>query len=147
MNIHILVIILKVIGTTHHDWQKYFNYERNDDREQKHLDKLNVEKGDEFIIINKRYGSLPNEVIFNDIKATVNGHGLKIIEVTCNKNTHLFDWGKCFELAKQIYTIDTSFNYLFDKLNLITVPNVWTRRKNDWSEIDYLFKNPFIKMN
>jgi hypothetical protein len=134
----------KRIGLDYNDWLDYFNFERDIEREN-HLfyNILNLKEGETYNLINRMFGSPPHTTIANfDYPKNV-----KNIEIKFYEGINVFDWCKVFENANEIYTTDTCYIVLAEKLNLKCEKiNIFTRREGDWSEIDYILKKDFNKL-
>ena len=72
---------------------------------------------------------------------------LRIIEVDYYEGVTLLDWCKVIENATEMCIIDSSINFIIDKLKPKCKINMWSRRPNNWSEINYIFKTEYNLMN
>jgi hypothetical protein len=135
----------KIIGLSHDDWVDYFNFQRNKDKEESlFYDILNLKDNEEFIFVNRQYSSPPG-ILFQNLNFPIN---VRNVEMKLIEGFSVFDWCKVLENAIGIYSIDTCINYFIEKLNLKAKHiEITSRRPGNWSEIDYLFKKPFTKMN
>ena len=106
----------QLVNLNHNDWLDYFNFTRNIEKENSLYYKiLNLKDDDEYVLVNSLYGSPPHSVksdlvTFNTDK--------KVVEIEYISDYNLFDWCKVIENASEIYFVDTSFTYLFEKLEL-----------------------------
>ena len=127
----------------HNDWEKYFNFKRNYKKEKVLFDQLT--NNEPYIFVNKKYGTPPNYSINNSVTNTIIDKSLRIVELDLLDNFTIFDWSTIFENAEEIHTIDTSINYIFDKLKLKTDKIfVYPRLGNQTIfELDGLFKTNF----
>jgi hypothetical protein len=124
------------------DWVDYFNFKRNTDKENKlYYDILNLKTNEEYTFINKYYATPPNHQIYN-IKENPNE---KIINLEMIEGFTIFDWCKVIENASKISIIDTSLNYIIEKLNLKTTDLTCYCRwgEKTYNEINILFKKPW----
>jgi hypothetical protein len=130
----------KMLGMEYHDWQDYFILNRNTEKENSlYYEKLGLKDGEEYCVLLRNYGSPPAY-----LKWPVNYTGnLRTVELDFYENYTLFDWSKVLENAAEIHAVDSSINYLFEKLNLTKNIFLYSRRGNDFSEIDYMFKTPY----
>lgn len=130
-----------LVDIDYSDWLKFFNFNRNIEKENElYYNILGLKDNEEYILISRNYGSPPNFLKFPiEIKTNIKNVELDF----CDKFT-LFDWCKVMENAKEIHTIDSSINFILEKINT-NVLYLYTRRKNNFSEIDYLFKKDYIK--
>jgi hypothetical protein len=129
----------------HYDWVDYFNPIRNIDKENVlFYEILGLKDGDIFCLNSRNYGSPPNYLKFNFDRKT----DLKIVELDFIDGFNLFDWSKVIEKSSEIQTIDSSINYLIEKLPNNKKPiYLWSRRVGNWSEIDYIFNKDYNLMN
>ena len=134
----------KRLGLSLDDWINYFNFERNLEREN-HLyyNILKLKDGEKYNLINRMYGSPPNSIIANfDFPKDI-----KYVELDYHNGITVFDWCKVLENANNIYTTDTCYILLAEKLNLKCEKlNIFSRRPGNWSEIDYMLNKSFNKL-
>jgi len=130
------------LGLNCHDWLDYFNFQRNKERED-HLfyDILKLKDGDKYNLVNRIYASLPNSIVANFEYPK----DKKVIEIKFYEGINVFDWCKVFENAHEIYTTDTCYILLAEKLKCSTL-NIFSRRTGNWSEIDYILNKNFNKL-
>jgi len=99
------------------DWKNYFNFERNIKKENElFYDVLGVREDEEFIFLNRNFAS-PPDIFVKPINISTN---YRIIEMKIIDNFTIFDWCKVLEKTKAIITVETSLNYIIEKLNLST---------------------------
>lgn len=98
------------------DWIDYFSFERNYEKENMLFKKLTFEEP--FVLINKKFGSPPNFAIKNGVEKTIINKNLRIVEMDFVEHFTLFDWCTILEKAEEIHSVDTSINYLIEKLEL-----------------------------
>jgi hypothetical protein len=132
----------KCVGLSYDDWVDYFTFERNHEKENYlFYDILKLKDGEKYNLINRMYGSPPNTLIANfDFPKNV-----KNVEINYYKDITVFDWCKVLENANEIYTTDTCYILLAEKLKCNTL-NIFTRRSGNWSEIDYILNKNFNKL-
>jgi len=94
------------------DWQKYFVFNRNKDREIQLKEKYNIKDGEEFIFINDLFASPPN-MLKRDIPVNTD----KKIIYNDGSPCHIFDYCWLFENASEIHLIESAFCYLVEVLN------------------------------
>lgn len=120
------------------DWSTYFNFKRNIDKEN-HLfyNVLGLRDGEDYVFVNKHYGTPPNFKLF-DINIDENE---KNINLELFESYTLFDWIKVVENASKIIMIDSSLNYIIEKLNLKTDNLVCYCRHGEYTykQIAHLF--------
>lgn len=126
----------KLVNIDGSDWLNYFNFTRNISKEELLYSLLNPNDED-YILVSRNYGTPPDYKKANFGVDTKYG---KIIEVDLIEGFTIFDWCKLIENAKEIWMMDTSLNYIIDKLDLKAEKLKLFSRRPDFSEIDYLFK-------
>jgi len=129
-----------MIGLDYDDWQDYFHFDRNFDKENElYYNVLGLTDDAEFIFINNLY----NTDIKNSNLFSKNNFDLPVIELKILDGFTLFDWCKVLEKAKKIYTINTSINYIIEVIDTSYDEYViYAHDEKNKSEIDYLFKKP-----
>lgn len=121
----------KLVNIDSSDWVNYFNFKRNTIRENfLYHDVLNIQENEEYILVNKNYGSPPNFKTLTNIKYPTN---TKVVEMDFYGLDTIFDWCKVVENAKEIYTVETAICYIMDKLKTENV-NLYPR---DGLNLDY----------
>ena len=125
------------------DWKEYFNFKRNEDRENSLIEKLNLDITKPFNLINNNCGTYPN---FDKRKDLVPNNDYQNIYMDFIDGINLFDWIKVFENAEEIHTVETSVYYILEKLGLervyIYAKPTPQNRSNDFSYMkDHCNKN------
>lgn len=128
-----------------HDWQKYFNFSRNYQKERALFDKLNLNENEPYILISEHFGSYPDYIKRKQIDVT---HDYKKIYIEIIDDFNVFDWCKVIEHAEEIYIVDTCFNYIIEKLDLKAKHLFLSSRypDNSFDAIDGLFEKPWVKI-
>jgi len=129
----------KFLGLKIDNWQEYLFINRNKEKEDKLKQLYNISSGDEYVVLNRNYGCLPN---FNTCRYLKNfSSKYKTIEITPRENFSLFNWSAILEGAKEIHTVDTSIMYLMEKLNLTGKLYCYSRYyPANFSDVTHLFK-------
>ena len=103
-----------MVGLDHSDWQDYFKFERNFDKEDDlYYNVLGLKDDSEFVFINNLY----NTDIRDCELLSPENYDLPVVELKIMDGFTLFDWCKVLEKAKSVFTINTSINYLIDVLD------------------------------
>ena len=103
-----------MVGLDHSDWQDYFKFERNFDKEDDlYYNVLGLKDDSEFVFINNLY----NTDIRDSELLSPENYDLPVVELKIMEGFTLFDWCKVLEKAKSVFTINTSINYLIDVLD------------------------------
>ena len=117
-------------GTTHDNWQDYFQLKRDKKREQSLIDYLSIKR--DVHLVQKIFGTPPTwmETLNKTIKTPEN---LQRIEVSYIDGFDVFDWLGVYELASKIDVVSTSSFYFFEKLNLNCKPTIYSRNTTNRS--------------
>lgn len=108
----------KLVGLDFEDWADYFFFERNIEKENKlFYEILGLRDDDMYSFISKNYGSPPNHAEMN----IDSNKSIKRIEMQFIDGYSIFDWCKVIENATEIKTVDSSINFIIDKLILKTI--------------------------
>jgi hypothetical protein len=129
-----------MLGLDYDDWQEYFKFDRDLDKENDlYYNVLGLKDDSEFIFINNLYNT-----DIKDSKLLSNEQfNLPVVELKIIEGFTLFDWCKVLEKAKKIHTINTSINYIIEVLDTSYDEYViYAHDEKNKSEIDYLFKKP-----
>jgi len=102
-------------GLDYQNWQDHLTWERNTEKEN-HIfyEVCKLKDGDKYSVVSNTWGTLPHSSK-RDIQTN---HIYPTIYVQSIDGYTIFDWVKVLENATEIYMIDTSFNYLIEKLDL-----------------------------
>jgi hypothetical protein len=135
----------RLVNLDYSDWVEYLNFSRNKDKENNlFYGILGLKDDDEYCLVSRNYGSPPNSLKFN-LNCNTN---LKIVELGYYEGYTLLDWCKVIENASEMCLIDSSINFIIEKLDIkCDNISVWSRRPRNWSEIDYMFKTKYNLMN
>lgn len=125
------------------DWKDYFNFKRNDERENFLIEKIGLDITKPYNLINNNCGTYPNYGKREDL---VPNNKYSNVYMDFYEGVNLFDWIKIFENAVEIHTVETSTYYILEKLNLknvyIYAKPTPENRSNDFSYMkDHCNKN------
>ncbi len=102
------------LGGEWDDWDKYFEFKRDLDKEYKLMDQQGIHSTDDYVVVSGVYGTPPatasRRVEYNGDK--------KVIKLEHVEGYSVFDWCKVFENAAEIHMIETCFLYILEKLTL-----------------------------
>ena len=127
----------KLAGLDHSDWADYLSFGR--DQTAKMRLKEIVCPFKDYAFVNRHYGTPPDYAIKNFSFET----DLPIVETQFVKGFTPFDWCGIIENASEIYTVDTSFMILMEKLKLQSKSNnVWSR-VGHFTHVEGLFRQPW----
>lgn len=132
-----------LIGIDYGDWINFFEFKRFPNKENElFFDILKIKENEKYALISKNYGTPPHFERF-PIKEPQN---IRKIYLDFYNEFSLFDWCKVIENASEIHMVDSSLNYIMEKIQF-NIAYLYSRRPNNWSEIDYIFKKKYILMN
>ena len=129
-----------MLGIDYSDWQEYFKFDRDIDKENElYYNVLGLNDDSEFVFINNLY----NTDIRDSELLSPDQFDLPVVELKIIDGFTLFDWCKVLERAKKIHTINTSINYIIEVIDTSYDEYViYAHDERNKSEIDYLFKKP-----
>ena len=122
------------------NWQYYFHFERNIDKENDlYYNILGLTDDSEFVFISNLYNTEIRDSKFISPKQ----FDLPVVELQILDGFTLFDWCKVLEKAKKIHTVNTSINYIIDVLNTSYDEYIiYAHDEKNKTEINYLFQKP-----
>ena len=130
----------KLVNLDFKDWDHYFNFKRNIQKEnQLYYDILGLTDESEYIFINRQFGSPPDTQICKYIGLNKFPY---YIEMKYIDGFTLFDWCKVIENAKEIHTVETSLNYIIDKINPKGKLEMYSKHTPpSYNQVQHLFKS------
>lgn len=134
------------VGQDYNGWQEHFQWERNTEKENKlYYEVLNLSDSEEYSLVSNVWGTPPT----NNFREVPTSGNYRIVSVEMLEEFTPFDWAKVIENAKEISIVDTSFNYLIEKLELKAEKLYLTSRFTpaNFSHIINLFKKNWIYQN
>lgn len=139
-NISVMDAKYKLIDLDFEDWDNYFNFKRNIKKEnQLYYDVLNLTDNSDYVFINRQYASPPHTEIckYIDLNKFSNYIEMKYLE-----NFTIFDWCKVIENAKEIHTVETSLNYIIDKIKPKGKLEMYSKHTPpNYNQVKHLFKS------
>jgi len=134
----------KLVDLDFEDWSYYFNFERKIEKENElYYNILKLTDDSEYCFVSRNYGSPPNYEVY-PFKYEKE---LRIIEMSFIEGYTIFDWCKVIENASEIYTVDSSINYIIDKLVLKTEDLTLIRKPFPNQTAKHLFKKNYKLYN
>ena len=128
----------KFVDINYTDWQDYFEFTRDLNRE-KTLEKfLELDRYPEYIFVNGQFATPPDTEIR---LITPNTHKM-IIEMTYLGFDNVFDWCGVIENADEIHTVDTVICYIIEKLVTKGDLNIYTRNN---PQRGFKYQGAFLK--
>lgn len=121
-NMSLLECKYKLADIDYKDWKYYFNFKRNIKKENElFYDILNLTDDEQYAFVN-RYVGTPE--LNSDRAGSEDRHKvcpatkIKTVDLRLVAGYNVLDWCKVLEQSTEIYMIDTSFNYIAEKLHL-----------------------------
>ena len=133
------------------DWDEYFEFRRNEEKENQLMDYFDIKPDDEYVVIGDTYGTPPKtatkKIKYSSSRDHTDTQEKKIIKIRSIEGYSVFDWCKVFENASEIHMIETSFLYILEKINLKgSVFNLYSKWKPSfWGHIEHIPKK--VKWN
>ena len=133
----------KLIQTDWQDWADYFNFKRDKDKEDYiYYDYCKLKDNEKYIFVNKNYGTQPTSLICKYIHSSKFNE--KVVNMEFLDNYTLFDWCKVIENACEIHTVETSLNYIIEKLQTTDKLYMYSKwSPPNFEHIKMLFKKPW----
>lgn len=132
----------KLVGIDFKDYIDYIHIERNRGKENSLYN--TVYTGKPYRLVCPWYGT-PQRGISGMLKKDIpTSDVLSNIVMNIMEGYTLFDWLKVIENAEEIYTTDSAIMFLIEKYDCKAQSLVAYSRRRDSSEIDYLFKKPWV---
>lgn len=130
-----------MVGLSCDDWADYFHFTRNHEKEQELYELLGLEEDSRYIVRSTFCGTPPTYLVdFGEIPIN-NPDNLPVIDMHIVHGFTIFDWCKVLENAERIFIVNTSTNYILEKLSLKAKEYViYAKNPGNLYQIDYLFK-------
>lgn len=127
------------------DWKKYFEFKRNLYKEDiLYRVILGLREDEEYNFVNNMFAS-PPDIQYKEISDINNQY--KNITMKMHDGITLFDWCKVIEKAKNIYTVETSLNYIIEKLSIEAERGGEMRMYSKWNPPDFHHIKPLFNKN
>lgn len=136
----------KLVDLRWDNWCDHFEFNRNVDGKEDALfyDVLKLKDDSKYALKNFRFASPPHEQISEQAK-NADTQNLQEIHMSSISGFTLLDWCKVIEKAHAIYTVETSLNYIIEKLNTTNLLHMYSKWKpSNYFHIQNLFKKPWI---
>ena len=131
----------KMIDLDFEDYIKYFEFKRNEEKEdQLYYDLFrNYPLNTPYILVNRWFASPPN---IQECKYIPENFGDKrVIEININSKYTMFDWCYLIENADEIHFVETSFNYIIEKLKPKGKMFMYSKHNPpSYNQVQHLFK-------
>lgn len=134
----------RCVNITPDNWADHFNFKRNIARENElFYDVLGLKDTTQFALKNFKFASPPHEQV---CQRALDAHvgDLEEIHMQSLSEFTLLDWCKVLEHATAIHTVETSLNYVIEKLSTTDQLFMYSKWKpSSYYHIDMLFKKPW----
>jgi|694.fasta_scaffold138673_2 hypothetical protein len=144
-NISVMEAKYKLADLRWDNWCDHFKFNRNVDGKEDALfyDVLKLTDNSKYALKNSHFASPPHEQICEAARqANVNG-----LQEICMSNIvgfTLLDWSKVIERAQTIHTVETSINYIIEKVNTTNDLHMYSKwNPANFFHIKNLFKKPW----
>jgi len=139
----IMISKYKFINLDWKDWSNYFTFERNYNKEKAlFYDVLQLTDNSKYNFVNTYFATPPHEQKVN----ITTSNNLQNVNLVITADFNVFDWCKVLENATNIYTAETCFNFILEKLKLkaetMTMYSKW--KPPDFHHIDKLFTKKWV---
>jgi hypothetical protein len=93
----------------------------------------------DYVLLNRQYGSPPDTQLCKYIQPE---QFENYVEMSYREGFTVFDWCKVIENAKEIHTVETSLNYIIDKINPSAKLEMYSKHNPpNYSHVQHLFKS------
>jgi hypothetical protein len=130
----------KLVDLDYEDWNDFFHFERNKEKEDRlFYEVLGLTDESEFVLVNRQFGSPPTTQICKYIDVS---NFSNYVEMSYLEGYTIFDWCKVIEKAKEIHTVETSLNFIIDKINPKGKLEMYSKHTPpSYSQVQHLFKS------
>lgn len=134
----------KLVNLKYDNWCKYFNFKRNEYKEsQLFYDVLKLSDSEPYTLKNYYFASPPHTQICEAVKSA-NCNGMREVNMSNLTSFTLLDWCKVIQSAEVIHTVETSLNYIIEKLNTTSNLNMYSKWKPaNFMHIEKIFNKPW----
>jgi len=133
-----------LVGLDFNIWRDNFNFKRNKEREDNlYYNILGLTDDEPYVFLNRKFGTPPH---YHEAPFGVDTDD-RIVEMQFIPNDNLFDWLKVIENASMVVTVDTSYQYLMEKMDTLKATGFYCyprSGKMDWVPI---INKIFTKVN
>lgn len=144
-NISVMEAKYELAGLRWDNWCDHFKFNRNVDKREDDLfyDVLKLTDDSKYALKNFHFASPPHEQIC-EAAMQANTNGLQEICMSNIVGFTLLDWAKVIERAQTIHTVETSINYIIEKVNVTNDLHMYSKwNPANFFHIKNLFKKPW----
>ena len=126
-----------MLGLDYSDWTKYFEFERDIERENRLVDFFNIQPNEKFNLLNRNFATPPNV----EKVETIVANDYRTIEMNFLGFDNLFDWCTLLERAEEIHTVNTAICYMIEKLQTTNKLFMYQRGRymEDWNYVNGIY--------
>jgi len=135
----------KLVDLRYTDWCNYFDFKHNECKEnQLFYDVLKLHDDAPYVLKNFHFASPPHMQICEAAK-NADCKGMQEVCMSNLADFTLLDWCKVIQKAYAIHTVETSLNYIIEKLNTTNNLHMYSKWKPaNYFHIKKLFTKPWI---
>jgi len=120
-------------------WKEGAMWQRSVERERALFDKLGLNIGESYVVVNETYQS-----DYKGHKTIQHNAGCRTVKMRTIPGFSIFDWALVLERAKEIHTVSTSLFYILEMLDLRQPIHLYPRNTDPrFDHIKYLFTKPY----
>jgi len=133
-----------LVGLDLNIWRDNFNFKRNKEREDNlYYNILGLTDDEPYVFLNRKFGTPP---YYNEAPFGIDTND-KIIEMQFIPNDNLFDWLKVIENASTVVTVDTSYQYLMEKMDSLKATEFYCYPRSGTEDFVPVINKIFTKIN
>jgi len=134
----------ELVGLDLNIWRDNFNFTRNKEREDNlYYNILGLTDDEPYVFLNRKFGTPP---YYHEAPFGVNTDD-RIVEMQFIPNDNLFDWLKVIENASMVVTVDTSYQYLMEKMNNLKTTEFYCYPRSGTKDFIPVINKIFTKIN
>lgn len=124
-----------LVGLDFEQWRDDFNFTRNKEREDDlYYNILGLQDNEPYVFVNRKYGTPPH---YHEAPFNIDTQD-RVVEMQFIPGDNLFDWLKVIENASMVVSVDTSYQYLMEKMTTLKASNYYCYPRSgtqDWVPI------------
>lgn len=145
LNMSVMHAKYQAVNLTYSNWADFFNFKRNKQKEEQlFYDILGLKDNSIFAFKNANFASPPHmQTCSAVIEAKI--PDMQTVMMSTIEGFTLIDWCMVLEKASAIHTVETSLNYIIEKLNTTNTLFMYSKWKPaNFFHIKNLFNKPWI---
>jgi hypothetical protein len=134
----------ELVGLDFELWREGFNFKRNIERENNlYYNILGLKDDESYVFLNRKFGTPPH---YHTAPFNIDTQD-KIIEMQFIPGDNLFDWLKVIENASMVVTVDTSYQYLMERMDTLKATEYYCYPRNGKEDWIPIIDKIFTKVN